>query len=130
VGPFGDVLRHRARDTWRWMRAHPGVTFALWVVAVLLVGGAAGAFQTSSPADDREAAACAVQWDRSKEEGISGGGADTELRRMFATCPDYPTWQRELERVGGQGEHTLRAGCAIEPSSRVCRDARRRGVID
>jgi hypothetical protein len=101
-------------------------------VAVLVVAGLLGVWNTDSEPshDDRAAAACAQQWDRAKAEGVGGSGADTELRRTLVRCPDLPTWEREMDRVGGQSPNTLRAACAAEPSSLVCRDARQRGALN
>ena len=100
----------------------------LLVVVLLVV--------TSIVSDDNgetsslDAQRCAEQWERADLEGRHGDGDDSELMRTFTVCPDYPTWQAEKDRVGGQSPNALRAGCLLDPESRVCRDASQRGLVD
>jgi hypothetical protein len=100
-----------------WGRRNPHAILGLAAVAVLVVAGLCrrSLRPTVGPGE---------------AEGDSGSGADTELRRTLVRCPDLPTWQRHMDRVGGQSPSTLRAACAVEPSSLVCRDARQRGQLN
>jgi hypothetical protein len=133
VGWARDDAELRGRLAVRWGRRNPyAIILGLAAVAVLVVAGLLGVWDTGNEPShsERAAAACAEQWDRAEAEGVSGSGADTELRRTLVRCPDYATWQREMDRVGGQSPSTLRAACAVEPSSLVCRDARQRGQLN
>lgn len=86
------------------------------------------AFNSRSSAGAVAERRCAESWDAAKIEGERGGGSDVELRRTLAACPDYPTWQRNMDRVGGQSPNTLAAACILHPNTQVCRDAAARGV--
>ena len=126
VRPFA-----RARDS---SGAGTGLGIAGAIVGVIVVLAVASAIigdddgetaTAGSSADQR----CAEQWDRAATEGRTTGD-DTELLATLSACQDYPTWQAEKDRVGGQSPNTLRAACMIEPDSRVCRDADDRGELD
>ena len=149
-------LRNRSSGARRWgpyIALGAGLLTFIVVVAVLTPGGqpdeALEAQLTPEEQDrlqrreeaiartaERDTAAgstaadrCAAQWDEVRAAQVAGDWYDGALRATLRLCPDYSTWQRSMDRVGGQSPNTLRAGCLLEPDTRVCVDARERGAL-
>lgn len=70
--------------------------------------------------------ACLVAWEEEKRASDQGVLDDATLRQTGRVCPDLDTWQSMRDRVGygSSSPNLLRAMCAVEPDTPVCRDAR------
>lgn len=70
---------------------------------------------------------CIVAWSAEKKAFDAGILDDATLRATAFDCPDYETWERMRSEVGyrNTSPNLLRALCALEATSPVCKDANR-----
>ena len=75
--------------------------------------------------------ACIVAWAAENRADRAGTLDDATLRATAYDCPDYETWVfiRDEVGYGNTSPNLLRALCALEAESPVCKDAKRLEVL-